>query len=101
MTIKSSVSAKYSTDISLSAEIITVGVGFDVTRTFKVSDTYSIYVLAGSTYNIKARPIYLIKNFEVWNDQLIGWDTIRGSGYASKPMGVSFQYTNNGFLQTA
>ena len=90
MTISEKVSATFSSDVSVSASVITAGVGFSVTKEFAVSDSYSISVPAGENYNIKARPIYLIKNFEVWNDPTIGWDTKKGSGYAKKPIGVCF-----------
>jgi hypothetical protein len=90
MTITESVSATYTSSVGVDAKVVSSSVGFSVTSNFTVSDSYKISVPAGKTYNVKARPIYLVKNFEVWNDPVIGWDTKKGSGYAMKPVGVCF-----------
>lgn len=66
------------------------GVGFNVTDTFAVSDAYQVVVPAGKTATIEARPVYLNKYFEVWDDVCMGSDYNLGSGWASKPIGVSF-----------
>lgn len=90
MSISEGVTAQWSTNFEVDAQVVSSAVGFTVTKNFTVTDDYTIAVPAGKTYNIKAYPIYLVKNFEIWNDPIIGWDTLKGSGYASKPIGVCF-----------
>lgn len=84
MTISEGVSAQVSSSVSVDNQVVSAGVGFSVTSSFTVADEYTVDVPAGKNYNIKAYPILLLRNFEVWNDPFIGWDTLQGSGYASK-----------------
>lgn len=90
MKISEGVTASFNASVSVSAKIVTSGVGFNVSKSYTVEDTYTIKIPSGKTYNIKARPILLTKNFQVWHDPLIGWDTKKGSGSAHKPIGVCF-----------
>lgn len=90
MSISQGISASFSANVSVDSEVVSSGVGFSVTDTFTVTDSYSVNVPSGYTYNIKARPIYLVKNYDIWNDPFIGWDYQLGSGYAMKPVGVCF-----------
>ncbi|PLR78039.1 hypothetical protein CU633_07205 [Bacillus sp. V3-13] len=92
MTVTETVSASFNANVGVSAQVVSAGVGFNVTSTYTVSDSYSVKVPAGKTYNIRANPIFLIKNYEVWNDPWIGFDKKVGSGSAQKPIGVCFYY---------
>ncbi len=92
MSIKQGVSATWSSNTNISAETVSAALGFNVTKSYEVTDTYQIQVPAGKTYTIIARPYYKVYNFEVWYDPLIGWDSKVGYGYAAKPVGVCFYY---------
>ncbi|WP_369802241.1 DUF6426 family protein, partial [Geobacillus sp. B4113_201601] len=92
MSVKQGVSATWSSNTNISAETVSATLGFNVTKSYEVTDTYQIRVPAGKTYTIIARPYYKVYNFDVWYDPLIGWDSKVGYGYAAKPVGVCFYY---------
>lgn len=85
MTIKEGVKSTKTASVSVSAKIVSAGVGFEIGKSFSVSDSYSVTVPKGKIYNIVARPMFLAKNFKV----LAGSVSI-GTGVALKPIGVCF-----------
>ena len=92
LTVKENVSATWSSNTNISASTVSAGLGFSVTSSYEVSDTYQIKVPSGKTYTIVARPYYQTYNFDVWYDPIIGSDYKAGYGNASKPIGVCFYY---------
>jgi hypothetical protein len=90
MTVTESIAAEYSTNVRIGVDKVSAGVGFNVTETYTVSDAHQASVPAGKTAVVEARPVYMNKYFEIWDDVCIGSDEKVGSGWASKPIGVSF-----------
>lgn len=90
MTVTDAVSAKWSATGGISVDGVSAGVGFDVERSYIVSDTYSINVPAGYAAEIIAHPMYFVVTFDVWYNPVIGDSYRTGSGYAMKPVGVCF-----------
>ncbi len=37
--------------------------------------------------------MFLGENFAIWNNPVIGWDTLKGCGYTNKPIDVYFAVT--------
>ncbi len=94
MTVTSSVAATWSANVGVTASVVSAGVGFSVTSSFEVSDSYGISVPAGKTYEIIAHPVYTNKGFKVMWHPYIGYESVAGSGNAAKPIGVCFaQYS--------
>ncbi|WP_240371890.1 DUF6426 family protein [Anoxybacteroides rupiense] len=92
LSVKEGVNASWSSNTNVSAEVVSTGLGFNVTKSYEVSDTYQIKVPSGKTYTIVARPYYQTYNFDVWYDPIIGSDYKAGYGNAFKPIGVCFYY---------
>lgn len=92
MSVKTGVAATWSANVGVSAEEVSTGLGFNVTKSYEVSDTYQIQVPTGKTYTIVARPFFQYYTYEVWYDPLIGFDYKAGNGNAYKPIGVCFYY---------
>jgi hypothetical protein len=92
MTISEAIATQFVTGTGISAEVVSAKLGFNVTKTYTVSDTYSINVPKGKTYKIIAHPIFIAYNFEVWYDPLLGSDYQVGTGDVLKPIGVCFYY---------
>ncbi|MDK2903105.1 MAG: hypothetical protein PWQ93_1024 [Clostridiales bacterium] len=92
MIVSQQVSAKYSCNVGISVKDITAGVGFDVTRTFGISDEYSHIISPGHYGYIKSWAYYHRTDFTVYNNYLIPPDTYAGTGSAYRPNGVRFRY---------
>jgi hypothetical protein len=89
MTITDSVSASFSTEVGVSASVISAKLGFNVTGTYSVSESQNVIVPYGSTYNLRAYVNYQVKSFEIWEDD-IWFDDYLGTGKTKKPVGVIF-----------
>lgn len=90
MSVSEGVAATYSATGGISAAGITAQLGFDVTKSFGVSDSQKIEVSKGKSKTVKAFPTLDIYNFNVYNGS-----TKKGSGNAQKPVGICFvQYSN-------
>lgn len=89
MTVTDSRSATFSTTIGLSAAVVSAEIGFDVTKSYSVSDSQNIVVPYGKTYNVKAYVNNQKKSFEIWEDDVI-LDDYLGTGKTTKPIGVIF-----------
>ncbi|WP_340673342.1 hypothetical protein [Brevibacillus agri] len=91
MIISETVNASYSANVSVSAEAVSAGVGFNVTKGYTVSDEQTISVPAGKTGTITAYPWYQTYEFDVMERR--PWpfeDAVVGSGTAYLPIGVCF-----------
>ncbi|MBD1372575.1 hypothetical protein IC620_09430 [Hazenella sp. IB182357] len=92
ITVSESIAATWEASVGVSAEVISAELGFTVTSTYSVSDSYSIELPEGETVKIVARPVYNVYQYDVWKDPLIGNDYYLGSGSAYKPVGVCFYF---------
>lgn len=92
MTVNEEVSATVSCSVGLDAEVVSAEVGFDVTRTYGIQDSYSVQLAAGQYGMIKAWTYYHRVDYDVWNDYLIGDDTYQTTGSAYRPNGVRFRF---------
>ncbi|MFF0826706.1 hypothetical protein ACFYU8_02025 [Brevibacillus sp. NPDC003359] len=91
MIISQTVSASYSANVTVSAEAVSAGVGFSVTKGYNVSDEQPITVPPGKSGIITAYPWYQTYEFDVMERR--PWpleDEVVGSGTAYLPIGVCF-----------
>lgn len=84
------VSATWNANVSISASVVSAGVGFDVTSDFQITALYQVEIPAGETWEIRAYPTYDIASFEVWHNPLVGSRYRAGQGEAYIPSGVCF-----------
>jgi hypothetical protein len=85
-----SLSASWSANVGVSAEVVSAGVGFNVTATWQQNYSYSITHPAGTTYQIDAYNKFDIIGYDVWYDPWVGYDYKAGYGDARKFMGVYY-----------
>ncbi|SFT04580.1 hypothetical protein [Marininema halotolerans] len=90
LTVSDAVQAGYSSTTSVSAEVVTQGVGFNVSRTYTVTDSYSVKGKKGYKVILTAYPNYKKRDFKVYDDSCFGSDTYEGNGTDRKPVGVYF-----------
>lgn len=91
MTISTTVNASYSANVTVNAQIITAGVGFNVTEGYIVANEQPITVPTGKTGTITAYPYYRVVDFNIMESK--SWpfeDSVYGSGTAWEPIGVCF-----------
>lgn len=89
MSVSENVQASYGGSTSISTEIISAAVNFNVTESFSVSDTQSVQIPYGKKANIKAYPILNIWQFDVYERGIFS-DSYKDTGWAEKPVGVCF-----------
>lgn len=89
MTVSEKVTASFSANVGVSAEVVSAGVGFTVTDEFAVSDSYKVSVPSGATWTVVAYPNLDVYRFDVYEPLLLGHQKT-GSGTALKPVGVCF-----------
>ncbi|MEK5431226.1 hypothetical protein MKY88_10150 [Lysinibacillus sp. FSL R7-0073] len=85
MEINQKVRAQLSANVKVDLSVISAALGFDVSKEYMVTETWSDKVPAGQTWNVVANPTYLSKQYDVYRD---GKRT--GDGTALKPIGVCF-----------
>lgn len=85
LTFSETVSAKYSCSASVSADVISAGVAFDVTESVTKSTTWERPAISSTQkINIKVYGIYDKYTFTARNI----WGNVKGDGTAYKPMGL-------------
>lgn len=92
MTVSEGVEIGVSTSVSLSAEVISTEIGFNVSKSINISDTQEIKVPKGKTYICRAYVKVQKYNFEIWEDDVF-FDDYLGKGTITKPIGVIFTIT--------
>ncbi|MGH8964091.1 MAG: DUF6426 family protein [Actinomycetes bacterium] len=81
--VSKSVSTEVSTSVEVDAQVVSAGVGFNVTEAVTVVNKTEIDVPAGQFAEIYAFPMFENLSFEI-----VGSST--GKGYLLKPIGVCF-----------
>ncbi|BFH12626.1 restriction endonuclease [Paenibacillus melissococcoides] len=89
MSVTESVQASYGGSVSVSAELVSAAVNFNVTNTFTVSDTQNIQVPYGKRAKVTAYPTSQVYQYDVYKKGILS-DSYEGYGYAEKPVGVCF-----------
>lgn len=92
MSFTRSASNTYSANVGVTAQVVTAGVGFDVSKTRSVNYSQSVNVPSGQRWQIDARNRFNRKSYDVWWDPWIGSNSYKGSGTADDYFGV-FYYT--------
>ena len=87
------VSATFSANVGVSAEVVSAGVGFDVNASFSVSTEGSWNVPSGVHGRLEAYALFDKYTFDVWDDDCGDpADTYKGNGAAYKPnLGIYFK----------
>jgi hypothetical protein len=83
------VSNTFSANASVSAEVVSAGVGFDVSKSWTTTASYSVNT-GGKNYQIVAYDDYRLQDFEIWDDPYIGSDYKVGSGTAKRQVGFCY-----------
>jgi hypothetical protein len=83
----------FSANVSVSAEVVTAGVGFNVERSESVAYRSSTTVPNGACWTIRAYNVFFEYSFEVWQEPFIGSDRKIGTGTASDFQGIEFRLT--------
>jgi hypothetical protein len=90
-TVKNSFSAT----VSVSAEVVSIGVGFNVERSETVTYRSSTTVPNGACWTLRAYNVFYEYGFEVWQEPFIGSDRKIGSGTARDFRGIEFRLTKS------
>jgi hypothetical protein len=83
----------FSSSVSVSAEVVSAGVGFNVERTESVTYRSSTSVPNGACWTLRAYNVFYEYGFEVWEEPFIGSDKKIGSGSARDFQGIEFRLT--------
>lgn len=89
--ITRTVKNSFSASVSVSAEIVTAGVGFNVERSETVAYRSSTTVPSGACWTIRAYNVFFEYGFEVWQEPFIGSDRKIGTGTARDFQGIEFR----------
>ena len=89
--ISRTVRNSFSTTVSVSAEIVTAGVGFNVERSETVAYKSSTSVPNGACWTIRAYNVFFEYGFEIWQEPFIGADRKIGTGTARDFQGIEFR----------
>ena len=87
-TISSSVAATFNATTSIGTGELSAGIGFSLTSTYSVSDTFSKNIPAGECWKVTAYPTFQKYSFEIWDHNYLSPDIKVGSGLAYKPIGL-------------
>jgi len=86
--VSRSVSATFSANYGVSAEVVSAGVGYSVTASYSVSSSGSWDVPAGTYGRLEAYALHDKHSWEIWEDDCgTPTDTYKGSGNSWKPNG--------------
>ncbi len=91
--ITRTVKNSFSANVSVSAEVVTAGVGFNVERSESVAYRSSTTVPNGACWTIRAYNVFFEYSFEVWQEPFIGSDRKIGIGTARNFQGIEFRLT--------
>jgi hypothetical protein len=91
--ITRTVTNSFTASVSVSAKIVTAGVGFNVERSETVAYRSSTTVPNGACWTIRAYNVFFEYSFEVWQEPFIGSDKKIGTGTARDFQGVEFRLT--------
>jgi hypothetical protein len=89
--ISRTVRNSFSTTVSVSAEVVTAGVGFNVERSETVAYKSSTSVPNGACWTIRAYNVFFEYGFEIWQEPFIGADRKIGTGSARDFQGIEFR----------
>jgi hypothetical protein len=91
--ITRTVKNSFSATTSVSAEVVSAGVGFNVERSESVTYRSSTTVPNGACWTLRAYNVFYEYAFEVWQEPFIGPDRKIGSGTARDFQGIEFRLT--------
>ena len=89
--ISRTVRNSFSATVSVSAEVVTAGVGFNVERSETVAYKSSTSVPNGACWTIRAYNVFFEYGFEIWQEPFIGADRKIGTGSARDFQGIEFR----------
>lgn len=92
LSISDSFAASWSSNTGISASVISSELGWDVTRSYQVTRSYSVNVPSGKRYQIIGYIRLKAYNFEVWYNPVIGDPYRAGYGNATKPIDICFTW---------
>ena len=91
--ISRTVRNSFSATVSVSAEVVTAGVGFNVEASETVAYKSSTTVPNGACWTIRAYNVFFEYGFEIWQEPFIGADRKIGTGTARNFQGIEFRLT--------
>ena len=85
MVVSESVAATYSTSVSVGTDVLKSQLGFDVTKSYTLSDQQTVKVPQGKRYKCRA-----YSNLRVYDFDIYLGTVKKGTGSATQPIGVVF-----------
>ncbi len=95
MSVTNTVPNSYTASVSVSAGVVSAGVGFNVTATESITESYDLTIPAGKIGVIEAHPWKDLYDFEVWEDPWYWWGYKTGDGTAYRVTGICFAAWTN------
>ncbi|HEX2470569.1 MAG TPA: hypothetical protein VHK05_08265 [Candidatus Limnocylindrales bacterium] len=89
--ISRTVRNSFSATVSVSAEVVTAGIGFNVEWAETVAYKSSTSVPSGACWTIRAYNVFYEYGFEIWQEPFIGSDKKIGTGTARNFQGIEFR----------
>jgi hypothetical protein len=89
--ISRTVRNSFSATVSVSAEVVTAGIGFNVEWSETVAYKSSTSVPSGACWTIRAYNVFYEYGFEIWQEPFIGSDKKIGTGTARNFQGIEFR----------
>lgn len=90
ISVTNTVSNSFISTVTISASIVSAAVGFNVTETESITDSYTMDVPLGEIGYIEAHPYLDIYSFEVWDNPWYWWGSKVGEGEAYRVSGICF-----------
>lgn len=95
MQYSDTIEATMNTEISVSKSIVSGSVGYTIGKGYSISKNYSRDITPGKYGMITAYISYRHSNFDIWFNPLLGGAYVCGEGWAEKPIGVIFKYSED------
>ena len=93
--ITRTVKNSFAATVSVSAQVVTAGVGFNVERSESVTYRSSTTVPNGACWSIRAYNVFFEYGYEVWEEPFIGADRKIGTGTARDFRGIEFRLSKS------
>ncbi len=89
MTVKENLSASFNFNLKIPNSELSASLGYSMSSTFEISDSYSINVESGTSRTIECYILNEVSTFEVWEDDVWFNDYV-GTYSSTKPIGYAF-----------
>lgn len=89
MTVSETLSTSFDYTFGIKASVLTSTLGYNMTSTFSIIESYTIHVPANQTKSIECYILNEVKRYEIWEDDVF-FDDYVGLYHSYKPIGYVF-----------